>query len=187
MRQLTVRVNSITPICHSNVDRAFAYKDPINKEIKRLQQKRKPTDSDRERLEDLHWRVHLYEKEDKPLALGRWLRKGLIVAARTESLGKRMEKAIYDVQDAELILSEPKSIDGLWKDLNYRWTRPVSRGVLATNPVFSDVYYETTILFDETIIDEEDVIRFLKKVRVGAAITMGYGRVSIEVLKSETI
>jgi len=188
MRKLTIKVTAETPICHSNVDANFDYSNERYKERKRLMAKGKnTTEADHERIADLNWALNLYQKKGKPLAMGRWVRKALIVAARTEKKGKKMIEAVFNVDDAELKLPKEKSLKELMKDSKYRWTRPVPRGVVVTNPIFPDSWFKTSIEFDETIIDEADVVRFLKRIRVGASITAGYGRVSVEVLKSEAV
>jgi hypothetical protein len=182
MKELCIRVKAITPICHSNFAAALDYRNPIGEQLKQVMAKRKPTVADHEKIEDLSWQLNLYQRNGKPLALGRWIRAGLISVARFEKKGKHFERAIVCVDDAELVLSEEKTLEELSVDSKYRWTRPVSRGVLATNPIFPDCSFETVIVFDETEVNEKDVIRFLNKMRIGASIRMGYGRVEVEIL-----
>jgi len=186
MKKLELKVTFITPLIMSNVENAFNYKSDINKELKILTKKGKHiTDADRERIAELSWYNGIYQKDGKIIVPGSYIRGGVREAAKIEKMGKSVSNAIISIDDAELQFSRPKTIKKMSKDANYYWTRPVRRGVLVTNPKFSNCWFITIFIFDERIVDEDAMIRYLKAMRLG--LKMGYGRVEVEVLKSEAL
>lgn len=183
--ELKIKGAFLTPVCMQDAARTTDPLDSDNRHLKTFTSKRKKTDSDYAQIDKLTWYLLLCLKNGKLIVPARWLRKAIQEAAKIEKNGKQWLRALKEIKDVELQFSEKKTLLQMYNDKKHHYRRPENRGGLITtvSPIFPDSWFETVIDFDESVLDEETVRRYLaSELRLGALVHRGFGKVKIEVL-----
>lgn len=86
-------------------------------------------------------------------------------AARKEKMGKESAAAFWCLEDAPLIYDGPKDPEELWKEKQFVFQAMVHIGtstVKRTRPVFREWSAEITVQFNEQLLDESMVRRWVE-------------------------
>ena len=142
--------------------------DPYTRKMKEITSKRNKTDADYEELARLGFLGALYLSDDKPCVPGLIFEAALISrggAARKEKMGKEAAAALWVVDDSPLIYDGPTDPEELWKDKRFVLQNLVKVGqskVMRTRPIFKEWSAEITVEFNENLIDEESIRRWIE-------------------------
>jgi len=162
----------------------------LNREIKSITSKRKKTDEDLQRIEELEWFGGLYTQPDgggkqivvQPSAK---VRKCLINTAKISKLGKMIERAIsFNEMNVPLIYTGPKDIKVLFADKAFHSRLSVGIGgkrVMRVRPSFMPWSLEVRGIFvDDAGLNFDDLERIVELAGVVEGIgdnrVNGYGR-----------
>ena len=165
----------------------------VSKDISKIAKKRAKTEADYELLAKLEFQGGLYFDDDiGPYVPGTWIDKTLEVSGKREKLGSTFKSYARCIEDKmPLEYQGPRTVEKLWDDGFYdmRCVGIQTRKTLRTRPCFKDWSFVATILYDDTALDSDQVIRTME--RSGLAIGIGdyrprFGRFNIEVLKDDT-
>jgi hypothetical protein len=166
--------------------------DPHARDVSKIAKKRSKTESDYEMLAKLEFKGGLYISEETgPYVPGTWIDKMLETSGKKEKLGTTMKAYARCMEDAMPIgFDGPRTIEGMWDKHFYdqRCVGVQTRKTVRTRPCFREWTLECTILYDETALEHEQIIRAMD--RAGQAIGLGdyrprFGRFTIEVLANE--
>jgi hypothetical protein len=188
MTKLKLKVKFLTPCAMQDAARITNPLDPDRQRLKRFTSKRKKTESDYEEIKKASWFLALCLKDEKLVAPSRWLKKAILERAKLEKNGETFTRALVSIGDAELKVPGEKTLEQMYKDKNslFSYERPESRSgglVYAISPIFPDAFFETTIEFNEELMDEETLRRYiLSGLRLGALPHRGYGAVDIQIV-----
>lgn len=161
----------------------------ISKEIAEVSKKRKKTEADHILLAKLEFKGGLYfDAALGPYAPGTWIDKTLEVSGRHEKLGSTFKAYSRCVEDQlPLDYNGPRTIEKLWDQGFYdmRGVGLQKRRITRTRPSFKEWSITPTILYNDTALDRDQVIRTME--RSGLAVGIGdyrprFGRFSVEVL-----
>lgn len=166
--------------------------NPVARELSKIAKKRNKTEADYELLAKMEFKGGLYfDDEIGPYVPGTWVDKTLEVAGKREKLGSTMKAYARCVEDRmPLEYDGPRTIDKMWDKGFYdmRCVGVQQRKTLRTRPCFKDWSITTTILYDESALDRDQIIRTLE--RSGLAVGLGdyrprFGRFTLEVIADE--
>jgi hypothetical protein len=141
--------------------------NPIVKEMKKITAKGKnKTDSDLEQLARLEFVGGLYVSEDKKsLVIPAHVLDGVIkTGAKASRKGKLVDQGIY-AEEGKFTYTGPKNFDELFESDEHRFTIGVvvqRNRVFRTRPIFKEWSVSTTFVYDEDIVNREDVIQWLQ-------------------------
>ena len=143
--------------------------DPYTRKMKEITSKRNKTDADYFELARLGFHGGLYLNDDnKPCIPGFIFEAALISrggAARKEKMGKEAAAALWVVDDSPLIYDGPTDPEKLWVDERFVLQNLVKVGqskVMRTRPIFKEWSAEIAVEFNENLIDEESVRRWIE-------------------------
>lgn len=143
--------------------------DPYTRKMKEITSKRNKSDADYEELARLGFLGALYLSDDKkPCIPGLIFEAALISrggAARKEKMGKEAAAALWVVDDSPLVYDGPTDPDELWADKRFVLQNLVKVGqskVMRTRPIFKIWRAEIAVEFNENLIDEESVRRWIE-------------------------
>jgi len=190
--RITVKLTGTTPLLMHNprmVDPEFE----LVREIKALTSKRKKTDEDLRRIEELEWYGGLYEQDGVVVQPTSKVRKCLINAAKINKLGTAVGRSIYfgDLT-VPLQYDGPKEIDKLYADKRFHSRLSVGIGnkrVMRIRPQFTPWSLELHGLFVEDAgLNPDEVLRLVEQAGVvegiGDGRVIGYGRFTAKVVLS---
>ncbi len=164
----------------------------VSREISKVAKKRNKTEADYELLAKLEFKGGLYFDDDiGPYIPGTWIDKTLEVAGKREKLGSTFKAYARCVEDrVPLEYDGPRTIEKLWDKGFYdmRCVGIQQRKTLRTRPCFKEWSIVTTILYDDTALDRDQIIRTLE--RSGVAVGIGdyrprFGRFTVEIMADE--
>lgn len=186
---LKARLTGTAPYMMHNVRLANPL-DPFTKELKRLTSKRNKTDDDHEQIAHAEYLGGLYWNERVHVYLpARQLEACILIAARSKKLGKQTARGLWILQDElPLEYKGPTDVEDLFTDKQFVDLRNVKisgRSVMRCRPIFRDWALTVELVFDETVLNRQDVEEILSI--AGAAIGVGelrprYGRFDIQVM-----
>lgn len=127
--------------------------DPIPRAIKEISGKRKKTDEDLQRMEELEFEGGLYIHESLgPYIPGANIEKCIVEGARVTRQGKQIERGfLVNEMEVPLIYNGPRDRDGLWADSQFRSRMSVKIGtsrVMRCRPWFPEWALEFTATVD---------------------------------------
>ena len=165
MKTLTVKLTGTSPtIIHSG-----QMADPLNrfaKALKAITGKRKKADEDYAEMAQIEFNGSFYLLADgTPGWPGVNIESMLNEAARKSKEGKICKMAIFIDGILPLIYNGPKTVDKLWADDQYRITTAVRVGVsrvMRTRPIFRQWELIVPIQFDEGLVDEAVVLKWVE-------------------------
>lgn len=161
MINFTITIEGTSPLLmHSS--RLSNPLDPAAKAMKKISGKQKKTDDDHLELARLEHAGSLYfDPEVGPYLPSDNIWRSLLDGAKKHKLGVKVKEALLFPNDVNPIAYDgPRTIDGLWKDENYRHTASVKVGmsrVTRTRPVFREWITETEGILDPNILDFDDL------------------------------
>jgi hypothetical protein len=200
MKNLKVRFTGTAPLMMQS-DRTSDPLDDITRAIKSITGKRKKTDEDLLAIYQLEFLGGLYHHprippDGKTNGRGDGVHlPGVLIdatlngAAKLQKRGQDVKRGLMTIAErVPLIYPNPRPPLELYQDPEHRDIRGVKIGrsrVMRCRPIFREWSAETTIAYDEQILDEEDVLRFARD--AGEYIGFGtyrprFGRFSVEVL-----
>lgn len=161
MINFTITIEGTSPLLmHSS--RLSNPLDPAAKAMKKISGKQKKTDDDHLELARLEHAGSLYfDAEVGPYMPSDNIWRSLLDGAKKHKMGVKVKEALLFPNDVNPIAyNGPRTIDGLWKDENYRHTASVKVGmsrVTRTRPIFREWLTETEGILDPNILDFEDL------------------------------
>lgn len=165
MRQIKVKIKGLSPLLmHS--DKFANPLDPATKAHKELTGKRKKTDDDHEAIAKSEWMGGLYTDDNGPAMPTQNLKGSLVQAAKLQKLGANFKRALMILEDmAPLKYSGPRDPEAMWKDKRFVDARSVvvtTSRLMRYRPKFKEWSFEATIVYDETMINDDDVVLVLR-------------------------
>lgn len=168
MKQLYFTIQGIAPLLMHNGQLADP-SDPYVRKIKEFSGKRNKTDADFEEMAHLEFLGGLYLNEnDEPVIPG-FVFEACIIgkggAARKEKMGKQSAAAVWVIDDAPLIYDGPRVPEELWNDKQFvsqEMVKVQQNKVKRTRALFRDWAAEITIDFNEKLVDEADLRRWIE-------------------------
>lgn len=149
-------VGTTAMLMHS--DRTVNPIDPMTKAMKQVTGKRKKTDDDYEEMARLEHAAGLYmDPEVGPYIPGENISSCLVNAAKITRQGTYVKQGVLITTDINpLGYKGPRTIDGLWKDENFRHMKSVkvtTSRVMRCRPIFQQWTVEADGILDPEIID----------------------------------
>lgn len=143
--------------------------DPLNKWSKMLKVisgKRKKTDSDFEEMARIEWYGSLYLMNGKPCIPGEVLEATFVSAAKKSKNGTNAKMGAFCPDNFPLEFEgDDLTLDELWEGENHRLTSKCKIGtssVMRTRPKFDKWAADCSIVFDDEIFNERDVLSILE-------------------------
>lgn len=168
LKKLNFRIEGIAPLLMHN-GRLADSDDPYARAMKVITSNRKRTDADLEELARLGFLGGLYLNQSNLVILPGFVFEASIIgrggAARKERMGKEAAAAFWVTKDFLLIYDGPKDPDELWKDkrfVNQSMVNVQGGKVKRTRPIFQEWAVEIEIEFNESLLDEEKVRRWVE-------------------------
>lgn len=143
--------------------------DPYVEKMKEITSKRKKTDADHEEMARLEFLGGLYLGENDEPVIPSHVMEAVIIgrggSARMERMGKESAAALWVIEDAPLLYDGPKDPHKLFEDKRF-----VSQAMVAvqrnkvkrTRPIFKKWAADIAVEFNENLIDEESVRRWVE-------------------------
>jgi len=143
--------------------------DPYVLAMKEITSKRKKTAADHEELARLEFLGGLYLGEnDEPVIPGAVFEAALIgrgSSSRMEKSGKQAAAALWVMQDTPLLYEGPRTPEELWKDKRFvsQALVKIQRATIKrTRPIFKEWSAAIVVEFNEKLLNEEDVRRWVE-------------------------
>jgi hypothetical protein len=158
MKSTTIKIIGVTPlIMHSG--RLADPLDPATLALAELTSKRKKTLDDHRAVSKAEWTGSIYVNEKgRPCLPGEVLEATLAEGAKADKLGKAAKAGIVVPENAELIYSGPKTVDGLWEHGGFLKRAGVKVGmarVIRSRPIFPEWSCKFEVLWDPSVIKSE--------------------------------
>lgn len=137
--------------------------DEVTKLTKRISAKRgNKTEEDHEELARLeHWGGLYFDEKLGPFLPAQNFERCLVDAARITKAGKKIERGVFIETNVNPVDYEgPRSIDGLWKDENFRHMTSVSvsqRRVMRCRPMFRQWAVYADGQYDPAVINLDEL------------------------------
>lgn len=128
MANETVRckIIGVTPLLMHQAKHFIDRSSERGREFRELASKKKKTDADYSRLQEMEWRLSIYTNADgKPIMPGEIIEAMIASAVRKKKAGAKALCAVAVVGDPVVIHEGPKDIDALWKNDRFRDVRGV--------------------------------------------------------------
>lgn len=168
IQKLSFKIEGIAPLMMHN-GRLADPDDPYSRAMKAITSNRKKTDADLEELARLEFLGGLYLNDDERIIIPGFVFEASLIgkggAARKERMGKEAAAALWVTQDFLLIYDGPQEPNELWKDkqfVNQSMVRVQSSKVKRTRPFFQDWGAEIVVEFNDNLINEEQVRRWVE-------------------------
>lgn len=162
--------------------------DIASKTLKVLADKKKKTDAEQEETARLEFLGSLYlDDQGEPVVPSDLLLACIVAGAKKSKEGNRIKEGVWcDLFSFPLLYSGPRDHAGLWADEQFRLRKPVRvrmARVMRTRPRFPKWELKPVLVFDNTVINREDLLRVTET--AGAYIGMGdwrpmYGRFEVK-------
>lgn len=181
------RITGVVPlIMHNGQTR-----DPLNEWSKRLKKvtgKRNKTDADHEQMAKIEWYASLYTMNGLPCLPGECWEGHLLEAGKKIKMGKQVQAGVLVPGACLVEYDGPKSIDELWEDITFRFTRAVKvqrAAVMRTRAIFAPWACTVEVKYDPLALDLAQLTQIITI--GGETVGIGdwrpkYGRYEVEVL-----
>jgi hypothetical protein len=168
VKKLRFKITGAAPLL-MHCGRLADSSDPYVEKMKEITSKRKKTDADHEELARLEFLGGLYLGENNEPVIPSHVMEAAIIgrggSARMERMGKESAAALWVIDDAPLVYDGPKDPNALFEDKRF-----VSQAMVAvqrnkvkrTRPIFKKWEAEIAVEFNENLIDEESVRRWVE-------------------------
>lgn len=164
MESIDIILTGTSPILlHS--DRLANPLDAMTKQLKTLTGKKKKTDDDHLAIARQEWEGGLYfDEKIGPYLPARNIKAMLIGAAKKTKDGPKAKGGmIISTDKVPLFYTGPRTIKGLWDANTFADMRCVGvqqKRLMRCRPVFSEWSCRFTVVYDPSVIDRQDIIRF---------------------------
>ncbi len=189
MKKLNFTIVGTAPLLMHN-GRLADRDDPYSRKMSEITGKRKKTDADYEELDRLSFLGALYLDENEEPCIPSYVFEACIIgkggAARKERMGKESAAAFWVLEDAPLKYDGPRKPQELQKDKRFiseALVRVSQNKVKRIRPIFKQWSADITVEFDDNLLDEADVRRWIEVAgqQVGIADWRPrYGRFKVE-------
>lgn len=142
--------------------------DPTNnftKELKKISGKRKKTDADFKRIQEIEFFCGLYMNKNGPCIPSSWIEGTIIAGAKKEKEGPRAKAGMYVINNFDLQYDGPRTAEDLWNDENFKDIRPVNiqrNKVMKCRPIFNKWQADISVEYDDTVISIDDLSKWLE-------------------------
>jgi len=143
--------------------------DPYSRKMSEISSKRSKTDADYEELARMEFLGGLYLDENEQPCIPGYVFEACIIgkggAARKERMGKEAAAAVWVLDDAPLEYDGPRDPQELWQDkrfISQSLVRVQRNTVKRTRPRFKEWQANVTVEFNENLVDETDVRRWIE-------------------------
>jgi hypothetical protein len=180
------KLTGVSPLIQHNGDMANPL-NPIVKQIKLISGKRKKTEADLEELARLEFIGGMYYSNNPGVILPAEVLEATINGgARKFKEGMSAKAGMVIMKHAKLVFEGPQTPQEMWEDGRFTFQKmvTVSRArILRTRPFFEDWSAEIEVTYEDTVCDEAQVYKWLKK--AGEIVGLcdwrpRYGRFSVE-------
>lgn len=191
MKELTLKITGISPILLS-CDKLADPLDPATVAHKALTSKRKKTEEDHLAIARSQWEGLLYWDDEMNVILPTQnIRATMLNGAKMNKLGTQIKRGTIMLEDkVPLNYGKKLTKDQLWEAryLDRRSVVVSNARVMAYRPKFKDWTATFTIAYDESILDESDIVRSMQN--AGSFVGIGgfrpeksgtFGRFEVEV------
>lgn len=168
MKKLSFTIAGDAPLLMHN-GRLAAQDDPYARKMCEITSKRKKVDADYEELARLEFLGGLYLGKNGEPCIPSLVFEACLIgkggAARKERMGKEAAAALWVLDNAPLIYEGPREPEKLWEDKRFvSQMLVVVRGsrVTRTRPIFREWSADVTLQFNEELLDEKDVRRWVE-------------------------
>lgn len=168
MKKLSFTIVGTRPLLMHN-GRLADRDDPYSRRMSAITSNKKKTDADYEELNRLSFLGGLYLDENDEPCIPNFVFEACIIgkggAARKERMGKESAAALWVPEDAPLIYEGPREPDKLWEDKKFVSEAMVRVGtskVKRIRPIFKEWSAHITVEFNEQLLDESDVRRWIE-------------------------
>jgi len=175
LKNITFEIRGTSPLLMHSERLANPF-DPLTREIKSVTGKRKKTEDDLLEIARLEWLGGLYHDDDNGIHIpGYNLLAALVGGGKMQKLGTALKRSALVQEDAVPLLYEgPSDPEKLFKDKRFVDMRSVKVGtakVTRCRPIFRQWGCKFTVLFEESALQREDLIRIAKD--TGAMVGVG--------------
>lgn len=168
MKKLSFTIVGIAPLLMHN-GRLADRDDPYSRKMSEITSNRKKTDADYEELNRLSFLGGLYLNKNEEPCIPSYVFEACIIgkggAARKERMGKESAAAFWCLNDARLIYEGPHTPQELWEDKQFVSEALVNvqnNKVKRIRPIFEEWSAEITVQFNEKLLDEDSVKRWIE-------------------------
>lgn len=192
MQSMKLKLTGLVPLLMHNARLA----DPLDehaKALKKVSSIRKKTDEHHEQMAEIEFLGGLYHSESTGYYLpGEMIEACLVNGAKAKKLGTTFRKAMQIIGEELPLLGHGGDSDPhkLCQNPNFRLRKSVVVGqvrVMRTRPIFKNWAVEVELVFDEELLDREDILDAAKY--AGQFVSVGtwrprYGKFTVEEIKS---
>lgn len=169
MKNLLCTITGAAPLLMHN-GRLADRDDPYARQMSEIHSKRKKTDADFEESARLEFLGGLYLNQDDAPCIPGYVFEACIIgkggAARMEREGKTAAASVWVLEDAPLIYDGPSEPEKLWENRKrfalQSLVKVKQNTVKRTRPIFREWSAKLTISFNETLVDEETLKRWVE-------------------------
>lgn len=163
MKQVRFTLKGTTPLMMHNERLANPF-DPLTRQIKTITGKRKKTEDDLLEIARLEWLGGLYHTDEAGIHVpGYNILAALVQGGKLQKLGTAIKRAALVQEDnVPVDYTGPRNPDALFSDRRFVDMRSVKVGtskVMRCRPIFRDWSCSFTVLFEETVIQRDDLVR----------------------------
>lgn len=163
--------------------------NPLSKVHKELTTKRKKTDEDFEMIAKSEWRASFYfDEEIGPYIPAFNIEASIKEGAKISRLGKHIERGVEILEEkSKLEYQGPRTLNELWNAGFYdaRTVKVSTSRIMRYRPMFRTWATEFTVVFDNEVINRNQVIKCVKDAGEYAGIgdyRPKFGRFKVEVI-----
>lgn len=161
MKQIKVRIKGTRPMLMHAATGANPL-DAMTKEHKKLTSKRTKTDDDHEQIAKSEFLMSFYyDKEAGPYIPGINIEASIIAGAKLKKLGSTFKRGAEVLTEiAPLEYNGPRNPEKLWTQGFYdaRMVKVSTSKLMRYRPLFTDWELEFEVIFDEEILNKDDVV-----------------------------
>jgi len=167
MKTLSFRIVGVSPLLMHNGQLADRTNN-FTRQIAEISSKRKKTDADYDEMSKLEWFGGLYLYNQEPCIPGFLFEAALIGkggAARKERMGKEAACSVFVTKNFPLQYDGPRDLHELWERKEFvdlSLAKIKTSTIMRTRPIFQEWSAEIEIQFNENLIDEDTLKRWIE-------------------------
>jgi hypothetical protein len=163
MKTLKFKIEGVCPLLQHDDKTANPFND-YTKELKAISGKRKKTEDDLLEMARIEWSASLYHTEKKGYYMkAECFEASLLAAAKSKKLGTAFKQAVRIPDDPIFHFKDenktPKQLFAINEYKDFRTVKVMTSKVLRCRPIFNEWYCEIELWYDESRIDEGELIQ----------------------------